>query len=111
MTGDELRQRKLLMVAAALGQNITDLWAVYQELFYEMDLTVPEVYDMMSGLLVEMEANLIDVLDQVSGQAYILTGIYEPLPLDGVEDFEASVLRDIDKLGVENLENYRVELD
>jgi hypothetical protein len=44
-------------------------------------------------------------------QVYDLTGVYEPLPVEQVEDFEASVLRSIGGLGEINLDDYRVELD
>lgn len=100
--------RKMLMVSAALGQNISELWEVYQGLFSELDLDDEHTYSVMCDLLAEMERNLIDVLDQVGGQIYVLTGVYEPLPVDTVEDFEGSVLTTLAGLDSVDLEEYRV---
>jgi hypothetical protein len=99
------------MVAAALGQNVSDLWDVYRELFDTMDLSNPDVYSTMWDLIVEMEENLTYVLNEVSLQAYEMTGVYEPLPDVEVEDFESSVLRSIGGLGTVDLDSYRLELE
>ena len=96
------------MLAAALGQNIGDLWEVYQELFQGLDLDDPNTAEVMFSLLAEMEENLIDILDQVGGQIYLLTGVYEPIPTDRVEDFEGSVLTTLANLDTVDLEEYRV---
>lgn len=105
---DDIRTRRLLKVAAALGQNVDDLWSVYNELFNEVDLDDPDVFEVMLDLLTEMAVNLCEMLNRVEGQLYILTGIHEPLPLTQVEDFEESVLRDIGSLDTVDLEQYRV---
>lgn len=96
------------MVASALSKNIDDLWNIYRELFNEVDLDDPNVYPVVFDLVAELEYNLVDVLDQVAGQIYVLTGVHEPLPTEPVEDFEASILSDLAKLDSVDLEVYRV---
>lgn len=105
---DDIRTRKLLMMASALSKNIDDLWNTYRELFNEVDLDDPHVYPVVFDLVAELEYNLVDVLDQVAGQIYVLTGVHEPLPTEPVEDFEASILSDLAKLDSVDLEVYRV---
>lgn len=100
--------KKMLMVSAALGQNISELWEVYQELFNQLDLDDEHTASVMFDLLAELEGNLIDVLDQIGGQTYILTGVYEPAPVDEVEDFEQSILTTLAGLDMVDLEKYRV---
>lgn len=88
--------------------NLIDItWSSYRELFDNMDLDSEEETSLAGDILVELEANLVDILDQIRGQAYILVGVYEPLPKTPVKDFESSVLRDLAGLDTVNLEDYR----
>lgn len=105
---DPIETRRMLIVAAAIGQNIGDLWSVYQELIEGLDLNDPNNAEVMFDLLAEMEANLIDILDQVGGQIYLFTGMFEPIPHDRVDDFESSVLKTLAGLDKVDLEQYRV---
>ena len=87
---------QLLMIASALGANVEDLWEVYTKLFREMDVeNNPKEGEFMLDMLTEFEYNLTDLLDHIRGQIYLCSGLYEPMPTDTVEDFEASVLRTI----------------
>lgn len=108
---DDLRVRRLLMHSMALNKSISELWSIYQEVFERIDLEDPLVSEHVIDMLAELEYNLIDILDQVSGQIYLATGVYEPIPVDPVEDFESAVLRTIGDLDTVNLEDYRVEYE
>lgn len=101
----------LYTYAANLCASIQELWSTYQKIFETIDLEVPENRDAIFDILFDLEHNLIDTLDQVGGQIYLATGMFEPLPDDRVEDFEAAVLRTIGSLGEVDLEDYRVEYE
>lgn len=108
---ENLRVKRLLMHSMALNKSISELWSVYQEVFESIDLDDPAISDTVVDMLAELEYNLIDILDQVSGQIYLTTGIYEPIPFDSVDDFESAVLRTIGNLDEVNLEDYRMEYE
>ena len=101
----------MLMTAMALGQNIGDLWDLYTQMFRSMDLDDPTTHSMMEDMLLEFEVNLCEMMTEVQEHIYQVVGVYEPLPTETVEDFESSILRDIEKLGTVNLDDWRVELD
>ena len=107
----DIQRTRMLMTAMALGQNINDLWDLYTAMFKSMDLDDPTTHSMMEDMLCEFEVNLHDMMDEVQEQIYSVVGVYEYPPTDVVEDFESSILRDIDKLGTVNLDDYRIELD
>ena len=103
------RARQLMMVATTIIDNLDDLYKVYQELLTEVDYNNPSENEAILPIMVELEHNLVDLLDQVHGQLYLATGIYEPIPHEEVEDFEAAVLTTLGKLDTIDLEKYRVE--
>jgi len=103
--------RKLLLVASALGGNISELYEVYNELYNRLDLDNPEIAEMMLNILAEYENNLCEIMGMVGAQIYSLTGVFEPIPEDKVEDFEASILNTIGKLDEVDLEDYRIEYE
>jgi len=103
--------RKMLLVAAALGGNISELYEVYSELYNRLDLDNPEIASMMLDILAEYENNLHDIMGLVDAQIYNLTGVHEPIPDEVVEDFEASILDTIGKLDEVNLDDYRIEYE
>ena len=104
----QLRGRRLLMAASALGENIDGLWDVYRELMSVMDLSNPDEYTMMLDIVAEFEDNLVEMLTKVDEQIFMLTGVYEVEPTDTVDDFEASILRTISGLDDVNLEDFRI---
>lgn len=106
---EDLQVKLLLMQAMNINRAIKELWATYTAAFEVLDLDDPDINGQVSDVLMELECNLIDSLDQVQGQIYLTTGIYEPLPIDEVEDFEASVLRDLGNLDSCNLDEYRLK--
>jgi hypothetical protein len=107
----DIQRTRMLMTAMALGQNINDLWDLYTDMFRLMDLDDPTTHNMMEDMLLEFECNLNDMMNEVQEQIYNVVGIYEYPPVDIVEDFESSILRDIGKLGDIDLDNYRIEYD
>jgi hypothetical protein len=107
----DIQRTRMLMTAMALGQNINELWDLYTQMFKSMDLDDPTTHSMMEDMLMEFEVNLSDMMDEVQEQIYNVVGIYEYPPTETVEDFESSILRDIDKLGTVNLDDYRLELE
>jgi len=107
----DIQRTRMLMTAMALGQNINDLWDLYTQMFKSMDLDDPTTHSMMEDMLCEFEVNLHDMMDEVQEQIYSVVGIYEYPPTETVEDFESSILRDIDKLGTISLDDYRIEMD
>ena len=108
---NEIRARRMLMTSAALGNAIGELWDVYNELFRTLDLENPDVEGMMLNILAEFEDNLYGIMDGVQNHIYILTGTDEHVPVEEVEDFEASILRTISNLDEVNLEDYRLDYD
>ena len=100
--------RRLAMIAAGLVQIFSEMWEAYESLFQSLDMNDPTVVERTLDAVIELEHNLTDVLDQISGQLFVLTGIHEPLPTDVKGDFEAAVLRDLDKLGEIDLDEHRV---
>jgi hypothetical protein len=101
--------RKLALHAAALIQVFGEMWEAYEELFRNIDLDNGEVAERSLGAILELEHNLTDVLDQIRGQIYIMTGVYEPVPVGNEDmDLESSVLSDISKLGEIDLEQFRI---
>ena len=101
--------RQLMTVAGHVIENLDHLWAVYQELFKEVDLNSPEANEVILSVIAELRENLIEMQDQVEGQIYLATGIYEPIPVDEVEDFEFAVLTTLAGLDTVDLEKYRIE--
>lgn len=100
----------LLMISAALGANIGDLWEIYSKLFKEMDVeNNPKEGGLMLDMLTEFEYNLTDLLDQVRGQIYLCSGLYEPVPTDTVEDFEGAVLKTLAGLDDVDLDKWRTK--
>lgn len=108
---DDIKVAHLLKYSMALTGTINELWSTFQVVFESVDLEDPEINERVLGILAELEYNLTDMLDQVNGAAYVLTGVYEPLPYEHVEDFEASILRDIAALDSVDLGEYRSLLE
>ena len=105
----EIRVRNLGLAASGLIQQCGQLWQVYQELFNSVNLDDPENHELAIGAIGEMEYNLISLLDEVTGHLAYLEGYFEPIPVDEVEDFEASVLTSLANLDTIDLEDYRVD--
>lgn len=103
------RAKQLMFIAKQLVENLDDLLHVYQELMDEVDYNNPSENEIVLSVLIELEHNIVDILDRVHGQLYLSTGIYEPLPYDKVEDFEAAVLTTLANLDKVDLEDYRIE--
>ena len=93
--------RKLAMQANMLNLAMAELWQVYQDLFHHMDLDDETTYEKASDAIIELDMNLSTILSEIREQQEIMCGFFEPRPnVDGLEDFEATVLR-----GLADLDN------
>lgn len=87
------------------------MWENYQFLFDAVrDIEDGGLEEKLTDSLMEYEAELTDMLDQIRGHLYITTGIDEiaPDPHDFGEDFESEVLTDIANLDKVDLEEFRL---
>lgn len=101
--------QRLMVTAASIIDHIDALWEVYRELFEDVDKNNPEDLEVIQSVILELEHNLTDIQDQIRGQAFRITGVFEPIPVDEVEDFESSVLTTLAGLDKVSLDDYRVE--
>jgi len=104
--------RKLSMQANMLNLAMAELWHTYQDLFHMIDLDDPVGYDKTCDAIIELDANLSSILGEIREQQDIMCGFFEPRPnVEGLEDFESSVLRGIADLDNMDLSVYSTDDD
>lgn len=115
MYDDEEHKREAIqytgMQLIQLMQGVEMMWENYQFLFdAARDVDDAGLEEKLTNSLVEFEADLTDVLDQIRGHLYITTGIdeIEPNHRDFGDDFEMEVLTDIANLDTVDLEEFRL---
>ena len=102
--------RKLAMQANMLNLAMAELWQTYQELFRHLNLDDEGSYDKAGDAIIELNINLSTILSEIREQQEIMCGFFEPRPnVDGLEDFEATVLRGLADLDNMDLGVYDTE--
>lgn len=103
------KSKQLMMYAMALVDHVDELWQVYSRLAQDVAENNPDKGEVIQSVISELSENLGDIQDQLAGQMYLASGVYEPLPVDKVDDFEGSVLTTLAGLDTVDLDKYRVE--
>jgi hypothetical protein len=104
------REAQALMgYALSLIEHLEELGKVYEALFEDVMAHNPDKASDILPVVVELSENLTDIQDKLAGQIYLASGVYEPIPVDTVEDFEAAVLTTLAGLDTVDLEKYRIE--
>ena len=99
--------RKLAMQASMLNHAMAELWQTYQDLFRMIDLDDEASYDKACDAIMELDTNLAAILGEIREQQDVMCGFFEPRPdVEGLEDFEATVLRGLAGLDKTDLSVY-----
>ena len=101
--------RKLAMQASMLNHSMAELWQTYQALFDVLDLDDETAYDKACDAVMELDTNLSAILGEIREQQNVMCGFFEPRPdVEGLEDFESTVLRGLAGLDKEDLSVYDI---
>jgi len=99
--------RKLAMQANMLNLAMAELWQTYQALFEHLNLDDEAAYDKACDAIMELDMNLSSILGEIREQQEVMCGFFEPRPdVEGLEDFESTVLRGLAGLDNTDLSVY-----